>query len=64
VGGEGDAGGEAALLAVLLPPDVVVRGDGAHVAAGRGGAVLRLGTCRIVLSGRVSRAAVEVQCPG
>jgi hypothetical protein len=44
-----DARREGALAAVLLPPDVVVRRDGALVVCGGGVAVLRVGAGRVVL---------------
>ena len=49
MGGEGDAGREAAVLAVLLPPGVVAAVDGAHVVGGGLLAVLGLSADGVVL---------------
>jgi hypothetical protein len=56
-----DARRERALAAVLLPPDVVVRRDGALVVSGGRVAVLRVGAGRVVLErqGSVSFHNVE-----
>lgn len=51
VGGEGDTGGEAAVLAVLLPPGVVAAVDGAHIVGGGLLAVMGLSADGVVLVG-------------
>ena len=58
---EGDAGGEAAVLAVLPPPDVVGGRDGADVVVGGELAVLGLPAGGIVLQGMMSGNCGQVK---
>ena len=51
MGGEGDTSGEAAVLAILLPPGVVAAVDGAHIVGGGLLTVLGLSADGVVLVG-------------